>query len=119
MPLVPLTFRDLTISRQAAFFGHHIGASRAETWCRFCPNLNIPQYREPLSEEKKTQLDNRTAKLLRRAISNRAYPYSEFCWEDSAWPDIFSLIMDDEELRVLVELLSLHDLNIVVKLTDT
>ncbi|GAM43803.1 hypothetical protein TCE0_060f18913 [Talaromyces pinophilus] len=72
----------------------------AQSWARFCPNLNIPQYREPLSEEKKKELDQRADKLYKRAIGNQLYKSSEFSWEVSAWHDAFGLIMDDQGLRM-------------------
>ncbi|KAH6974206.1 hypothetical protein BKA56DRAFT_689582 [Ilyonectria sp. MPI-CAGE-AT-0026] len=100
MPLVRLPFKNLTISRQAVFLGCHTGASMTETWCRFSPNLNIMHYRESLSEEKKTQLDDRMPKLQRQAISNRLHSCSEFCGEVSAWRDVFGLIVDDKGLRM-------------------
>ncbi|KAL2129960.1 hypothetical protein VTI74DRAFT_7065 [Chaetomium olivicolor] len=50
VPLVPEPFRNLAISRQSVFLRTRPAAS---AWGRFCPNLNILQYREPLSEEKK------------------------------------------------------------------
>jgi hypothetical protein len=76
----------------------------AQKWARFCPNLDIPQYREPLSEEKKKELDQRTTKLAKRAICNQLYKSSEFGWEVCAWLDAFGLIMDDEGLRMYVYL---------------
>ncbi|KAK4124722.1 hypothetical protein N657DRAFT_632691 [Parathielavia appendiculata] len=43
----------------------------AQTWARFCPNLDIVQYREALSNEKKPELDRRANKLARgRAPTN-------------------------------------------------
>lgn len=73
-----------------------------DRWGRFCPNLNIPQYRETLSDKKKTELDERTTKLLRRAIRNQVYKSSEFCWEVSAWNDVFGQLYDDERFLMLV-----------------
>ncbi|KAL1857448.1 hypothetical protein VTK73DRAFT_8093 [Phialemonium thermophilum] len=97
MPLVPEPFDQLCISRQSVFFG---SKPMAQSWARFCPNLNIPQHREPLSEEKKTELDQRASKLFKRAIANQLYKSSEFGWEVCAWHDVFGLIMDDERLRM-------------------
>ncbi|KAK3293175.1 uncharacterized protein B0H64DRAFT_403672 [Chaetomium fimeti] len=97
MPLVPEPFKNLCISRQSVVFGNEPMAS---TWARFCPNLDIPKYREPLSDKKKTELDKRTAKLLRRAIGNQLHKSSEFGWEVCAWHDVFGLIMDDQGLRM-------------------
>lgn len=74
----------------------------AQSWVRFCPNLNIPQYREPLSEEKKRELDQRATKLFKRAIGNQLYMSSEFSWEVCAWHDAFGLIMEDQGLRMSV-----------------
>lgn len=102
MPLVPEPFENLTISRQAVFF--RSASTMAKTWAQFCPNLNIPQYREPLSDEKKTELDQRSAKLFKRAIRNQLGHSSEFGWEVCAWHDVFGLIMDDEGLRMSVHL---------------
>jgi hypothetical protein len=79
----------------------------ADTWSKFCPNLNIPQYRESLSDKKKTELDERATKLYRRAIRNQLYKASEFCWEVSAWNDVFGLLYDDERFLMLVIYLSI------------
>jgi hypothetical protein len=92
MPLVPEPFKDVSISTQASFL----------TWVRFCPNLDIVQYREALSEEKKKELDRRADKLARRACANQLYKSSEFGWEVCSWFDTFGLIMDDRALRMLV-----------------
>ena len=72
----------------------------AKAWCRFCPNLDTPKYRQHLSEEKKTELDQRATKLFKRAITNQLHKSSEFCWEVSAWNDAFGLIFNDEGLRM-------------------
>ncbi|KAM7190145.1 hypothetical protein V8F33_009622 [Rhypophila sp. PSN 637] len=98
MPLVPEPFENLTISRQAVFLRN--ASTMAKTWARFCPNLNIPQYVEPLSEEKKTELSQRATKLFKTAIRNQVGHSSEFGWEVCAWHDVFGLIMDDEGLRM-------------------
>src|SRR6516162_7408461 len=102
MPLVPEPFGSLSISRQSVFLRSRPMAS---TWCRFCPNLNIPEYRETVTEEKKTELDERATKLSKRAVCNQLYKSSEFSWEVCAWHDVFGLILDDEGLRVLVHLI--------------
>ncbi|KFZ02576.1 hypothetical protein V500_00121 [Pseudogymnoascus sp. VKM F-4518 (FW-2643)] len=93
MPLVPQPFSGVSISRQSFFIGNR---AVADSWSEFCPNLNIPQYRESLSEKKKTELDERSTKLLRRAICNQLYKSSEFCWEVSAWNDVFGQLYNDE-----------------------
>ncbi|KAH6619652.1 hypothetical protein B0J18DRAFT_434662 [Chaetomium sp. MPI-SDFR-AT-0129] len=98
MPLVPEPFESVVISRQAVSLGNE--STMAKTWARFCPNLNIPQYRETLSEEKKTELDQRATKLWRRAIRNHFQKSSEFRWEVCAWHDAFGLIMEDEGLWI-------------------
>ena len=101
MPMVPEPFQQLSISLQSAFFETE---PLAQKWGRFCPNLDIPQYREPLSKEKKTELDKRATKLYKRAITNQLYKASEFGWEVSAWHDVFGLIMDDKALRMYFSL---------------
>ncbi|KFZ24152.1 hypothetical protein V502_01364 [Pseudogymnoascus sp. VKM F-4520 (FW-2644)] len=93
MPLVPQPFSGVSISRQSFFMGNR---AVADSWSEFCPNLNIPQYRESLSEKKKTELDERSTKLLRGAICNQLYKSSEFCWDVSAWNDVFGQLYDDE-----------------------
>jgi len=102
MPLVPEPFESLAISRQAVFLRDD--STMAKTWARFCPNLNIPQYREPLSEKKKTELDQRASKLSMRTFRNQVDQSSEFGWEVCAWHDVFGLIIDDEGLRMSVHL---------------
>jgi len=99
MPLVPKPFKGVTISRQSVFGG---SKPMANAWCKFCPNLNIRQYRESLSEKKQTELDGRTTRLHKRAICNQIYKASEFCWEVSAWNDVFGLLYDDERFLMLV-----------------
>lgn len=71
-------------------------------WAKFCPNLNTPQYRETLSDEKKTELDERATKLAKRASCNKVYALSEFCWEVSAWNDVFGLLYNDERFLMCV-----------------
>lgn len=71
-------------------------------WAEFCPNLNIPQYRESLSKEKQEELDKRASKLKKRSISNHYFTSSESSWEVSAWNDVFGLLYDDERFRMLV-----------------
>ena|ERR1700761_6907767 len=99
MPLIPEPFPGISISRQSVFSRI---APITKTWGGFCPNLNIPQYRETLSEEKKKELDNRASRVYKRAGSNFLCNSSEFSWEVSAWQDVFGLIYDDERLRMLV-----------------
>jgi hypothetical protein len=99
MPLVPQPFPEVSISRQSVFCRSR---PMADTWSKFCPNLNIGQYRESLSDEKKTELDERATKLHKRAIRNQVYKASEFCWEVSAWNDVFGLLYDDERFLMLV-----------------
>ena len=105
MPLVPEPFKNVSLSTQAVFLN---SPPMARTWARFCPNLNIVQYREALSEEKKTELDRRADKLTRRACANHLYKSSEFGWEVCSWFDTFGLIMDDRALRMLAHLLHLR-----------
>ncbi|KAL6693215.1 hypothetical protein J3F84DRAFT_401105 [Trichoderma pleuroticola] len=97
MPLVPEPFSRVTISRQSLFLRN---TSMAKIWAEFCPNLNIPQYRESLSKEKQEELDKRASTLRKRAISNHYFASSEFCWEVSAWNDVFGLLYDDERFRM-------------------
>lgn len=99
MPLVPEPFKLLSISRQSVALG---SSPMAQSWCRFCPNLNIPQYRDSLSEREKRDLDQRATKLSRRAAINQHYKSSEFGWEVCAWHDVFGSILDDECLRMSV-----------------
>jgi hypothetical protein len=103
MPLVPQPFSEVSISRQSVFLGSRPMADRLS---KFCPNLNIPQYRESLSGKKKTELNERATKLYKRAIRNQLYKASEFCWEVSAWNDVFGLLYDDERFLMLVISLS-------------
>jgi hypothetical protein len=102
MPLVPEPFKNFSVSTQAVFVKC---PPMARTWARFCPNLDIVQYREPLSDEKKRELDRRANKLVRRACANQLYKSSEFGWEVCAWFDTFGLIMDDRALRMLAHAL--------------
>jgi hypothetical protein len=80
----------------------------SRTFTRFFPSLNIPEYREGLSEEKKTELDERARRFAERATSNERYNSSEFSWEVCAWRDVFGPIMDDEGLRMSVNLCLPH-----------
>lgn len=107
MPLVPQPFPEVTVFRQSVAFRTK---PMADSRSKFCPNLNIPQYRESLSDKKKTELDERTTKLYKRAIRNQLYKASEFCWEVSAWSDVFGLLYDDERFIMLV--LSLSNLSL-------
>ena len=78
----------------------------ADKWTKFCPDLNTGQYRESLSDNKKTELDQRATKLHKRATSNQFHKASEFCWEVSAWNDVFGLLYNDERFLMLVVSLS-------------
>jgi len=80
----------------------------AHIWARFCPNLNTREYRESLNDKKQNELDQRATKLSRRAICNQFYKASEFCWEVSAWNDVFGLLYDDERFLMLVISYSVH-----------
>ncbi|KAL6816729.1 hypothetical protein V8C40DRAFT_77420 [Trichoderma camerunense] len=97
MPLVPEPFSSVTISRQSLFLRSTV---MAKVWAKFCPNLNIPQYRETLSKEKQEELDKRAYNLKKRAISNHYWSSSEFCWEVCSWNDVFGLLYDDERFRM-------------------
>ncbi|KAH6623083.1 hypothetical protein F5144DRAFT_352850 [Chaetomium tenue] len=97
MPLVPEPFEQLSVGTRPVSGDIE---PLAPKWGLFCPNLDIPQYREPLSKEKKTELDKRAVKLYRRAIVNQLYKSSEFGWEVCAWHDVFGLVMDDQALRM-------------------
>jgi hypothetical protein len=101
MPLVPEPFENLCLSLQSVFFG---SSPMAQTYARFCPRLDIPEYREGLSEEKKTELNKRASRFAKRAIGNQLYKSSEFTWEVCTWRDVFGLILDDEGLRMSVNL---------------
>ncbi|KAL7906939.1 hypothetical protein GGI35DRAFT_487408 [Trichoderma velutinum] len=97
MPLVPEPFSRVTIPQVDLFMDI---TSMAERWGIFCPNLDILQYRESLSEEKKAELEKRAFKLAKRATANQIYSSSEFCWEVSAWNDVFGPLYDDERFRM-------------------
>lgn len=99
MPLVPQPFLEGSRSRHPVFRGER---PTAASFGKFCPNLDTTQYRESLSEKKKTELDQRAAKLCKRATCNQVYKASEFCWEVSAWKDVFGLLYDDERFLMLV-----------------
>lgn len=99
MPLVPQPFPGVSLSRQSVVCGNK---PMAAIWNKFCPNLNTRQYRESLSEERKKKLDQRATKLHRRAICNQVSKASEFCWEVSAWNDVFDLLYGDERFLMLV-----------------
>lgn len=101
MPLVPEPFEQLCVAWQSVRIG---GDPIAQTFARFYPSFNIPEYREGLSEEKKTELDKRASRFSKRAIGNQLYKSSEFSWEVCTWRDVFGLIMDDEGLRMSVHL---------------
>lgn len=104
MPLVPELFPSLTLMMKNIFFFRPSPVAKA--WGRFWPNLDIPQYRESLSEEKKAELDKRAGKLSKRAIGHQLYKSSEFSWEVCAWHDVFGPILDDVTLRMWVFLFS-------------
>ncbi|KAL1890883.1 hypothetical protein Sste5346_008024 [Sporothrix stenoceras] len=74
--------------------------SAAETYCRFFPTLNIPQYVSTLTDEDKAWLDKRANRLANRAIDNELSKVSEFCWEVCAWNDVFGRILDDQSLLI-------------------
>ncbi|KAI0154184.1 hypothetical protein GGR57DRAFT_467495 [Xylariaceae sp. FL1272] len=97
MPLVPELFKEVWFCKQAMFLG---AQPVAEQSCRFCPNLNFVEYREPLSDEKKDSLDERTRRLQKRAQCNQLYQSSEFGWEVTAWHDVFGAILYDESMRM-------------------
>ncbi|KAI1506256.1 hypothetical protein F5X99DRAFT_366115 [Biscogniauxia marginata] len=97
MPLVPEPFESIAACKQFPLFREE---SIAKSWCPFYPNLNIPKYRESLSEENKAELDQRADKLYKRAGRNLVYQSSEFSWEVCAWHDVFGLILDDQGLRI-------------------
>ncbi len=101
MPLVPEPFEELCVPWQSVSFGF---SPVAQTFARFCPSFDIPEYQERLSEEKKTELDKRASRFSKRAIGNQLYKSSEFSWEVCTWRDVFGLIMDDEGLRMSVHL---------------
>lgn len=100
MPLVPQPFSEISISRQSVFM--RSTRPMADLLSVFCPKLNIPQYRESLSQKKRTKLDERATTLNRRAIRNHLYQASEFCWEVSAWNDVFGLLYNDQRFLMLV-----------------
>ena len=101
MPLVPQPFPGVSISRQPLFTGGG-GQPLPGGWARFCPNLNTREYRESLNDKKQHELDQRATALYRRAICNQVYKASEFCWEVSAWNDVFGLLYNDETFLMLV-----------------
>ncbi|PKK40972.1 hypothetical protein CI102_15222, partial [Trichoderma harzianum] len=102
MPLVPEPFSSSIISMGSLSMRNLFLGNKGmpNLWAEFCPNLNIPQYRETLSKEKQEELDKRASKLKKRAISNHYYSSSEFSWEVSAWNDAFGLLYDDERFRI-------------------
>jgi hypothetical protein len=102
MPLVPQLFPGVSLSRHSVFTGSRPISDR---WSKFCPNLNAEQYGESLGEIKKTELYERAMKLCKRAIYNQLHKVSEFCWEVSAWSDVFGLLYEDE--RFLMSVISL------------
>ncbi|KAI1739461.1 hypothetical protein F4680DRAFT_421648 [Xylaria scruposa] len=97
MPLVPEPFEHVATSKQAIALGSQC---LAERWCKFCPNLDVSDYRESLSDEKREALNERTSRLEKRAVQNLSYESSEFKWEVLAWHDVFDTILDDEAFRV-------------------
>ncbi|KAL5087463.1 hypothetical protein Trisim1_007861 [Trichoderma cf. simile WF8] len=108
MPLVPEPFSSSIISMGSLSMRNLFGGNGGNggnkgmpnLWAEFCPNLNIPQYRETLSKEKQEELDKRASKLKKRAVSNHFYSSSESSWEVSAWNDAFGLLYDDERFRI-------------------
>jgi hypothetical protein len=72
----------------------------AASFCGFSINLDIPQYREQLDNEKQNELDKRATLLFRRAVQNHSMNVSEFCWEADAWHTVFGLIRDDGAFRM-------------------
>jgi hypothetical protein len=96
-PLVPEPFKRLSISRRSAFFR---SLPIAASYCGFSINLNIPQYREQLDNDKQAELDKRADLLYQRAIENHCYNVSEFCWEADAWQLVFGPIRDDPVCRM-------------------
>jgi hypothetical protein len=72
----------------------------AADYCGLSINLDIPQYREQLDDEKQNELDKRATLLYRRVIQNYCMDVSEFCWEADAWHAVFGPIRDDEAFRM-------------------
>ncbi|KAI1330461.1 hypothetical protein F5Y16DRAFT_396428 [Xylariaceae sp. FL0255] len=97
MPLVPEPFKGVVVSRQAVFLRSQPEASQL---CQFCPSLNIPEYRESLSDEKKKSLDEKTSRLTKRAINHHHHESSEFGWEVTGWHDVFGAILEDDSFRI-------------------
>lgn len=95
MPLVPEPFLKFSKSRVPVFFGYKPRA-------KFCPNLNRAQYLATLSDDKKTELQKRAVYLLKRACCNKIYSSSEFCWEVSAWNDVFGPLYEDDRVQMSV-----------------
>lgn len=62
MPLVPKPFERHSIMRQGVVFNIQ---RMTESWCKFFPNFDIPEYRKGLSDEKKTELDRRAYRLVK------------------------------------------------------
>ncbi|KAH8746817.1 hypothetical protein F5883DRAFT_585265 [Diaporthe sp. PMI_573] len=97
MPLLPEPF-DVTTPR--LYSQAPPSVSIAKTRCKFFPNLDISQYRESLSEGKKTELDQKCNELFRRATENQSDRPSAHYWEVCAWIDVFGLMHDDENIQM-------------------
>lgn len=91
-PLIPEPFQHLSVSRQFAFLGSPTMAARH---CGFCIDLDIPNYREQLPQDKQDELDRKADLLLRRFIENHVFGVSEFGWEADVWSIVFGSIRDD------------------------
>lgn len=100
MPLVPRPFARVVRMRQRVFVPSL--NSEMKTFIKFCPKLNIAEYQKTFSKAKKELLDVRASTLMKRSITNQLYKASEFCWEVSAWQDVFGLMYNDETFRMLV-----------------
>ncbi|KIW14799.1 hypothetical protein PV08_07584 [Exophiala spinifera] len=96
-PMVPEPFPSISVSRQSVSF---LLEPMARRWCKFCPILDIPLYRDQLNEAKQQELDKSASALSLRAIGNTLYKASEFCWEVDAWRFVFNSISDDKRLRI-------------------
>lgn len=97
MPLVPEMFEKLMESRQAVTLG---GRPMAKMFCKFCPNLNMAEYREGLSEEQKDDLDRRADTLKRHSAQNHGERVSESSWEADVRADVFGKIRADSRLKM-------------------
>ena len=84
----------------------------------FWPELDIPRYRNRLSEEKQTGIDERARKLFRRAVQNQIFEASEYGWEADAWHDVFGLIRDDDTFRMLYLFLDVNVIRLILQKSD-